>query len=94
MKKKIFISLGVLASIGLGYFIYKKIKDRNKEIIEDGGFTIKVADDATTTTDESDIDNDSSYYLNSEYYSDTTSTTLEEPSWSSDSIEYAQYSMY
>jgi hypothetical protein len=88
MKKKIFISLGVLASIGLGYFIYKKIKDRNKEIIEDGGFTIKVADDATT---ETSIENDSSDYLNSEYYSDT-STTSEEPSWSSsDSSEYTEY---
>jgi hypothetical protein len=83
MKKKIFISLGVLASIGLGYFIYKKIKDRNKEIIEDGGFTIKVADDATT---ETSTENDSSDYLNSEYYSDT-STTSEEPSWSSDSTD-------
>jgi uncharacterized protein YxeA len=90
MKKKIFISLGVLASIGLGYFIYKKIKDRNKEIIEDGGFTIKVADDATTSETETSIKNDSSDYLNSEYYSDSTSAS-EYPSWSSSDTEYGDY---
>jgi len=58
IKKGIFIALSVIATAGVSYFIYTKIKDRNKEIIRDGGFTIKVSDDATTTTDFDDIDID------------------------------------
>jgi hypothetical protein len=89
MKKGIYITLGIIATAGLSYFIYTKIRDRNKEIIQEGGFTIKVSADATTT-DANPTDNgygngsDSYDYGNGSY--DYGSETTEEPEWSSDSI--------
>lgn len=40
MLKTIYWSLGSIAFIGIGYFVYRKIANRNKEIIQDGTFTI------------------------------------------------------
>ena len=70
MKKGIIIALSVIATAGLGYFVYRKISDMNKEIIEDGTFTIKIDDTASTgepTAEDfaeqaEDIALDDSYY--------------------------------
>ena len=48
MKKGILITLTILGAGGLGYFIYRKFADRNKKIIQDGSFTIKVDETAST----------------------------------------------
>jgi len=86
MKKGIIIAISAIAAAGLGYFIYRKIADRNKEIIQDGTFTIKIDDTASTgipseqyfSQEAEDIDLDAeideilSYY--DEYYD-------EAPSW-------------
>jgi hypothetical protein len=53
MKKVILISLGAIATIGLGYFAYRKIADRNKEIIKDGD-TVIIVDKTPDTTTEDD----------------------------------------
>lgn len=53
MKKILLISFGAVATIGLGYFAYRKIADRNKEIIKDGD-TVIVIDKTPTSTTEDD----------------------------------------
>ena len=68
IKKGILIAISVIAASGLGYFIYQKIADRNKEIIKEGTFTIKIDETASTGlptqedfVDEYDDTNDTSY---------------------------------
>ena len=61
-KKILYWSLGSVAFLGLGYFVYRKIKDRNKTFIKDGNFTIVVDDtivadpNQADTVSESDLD--------------------------------------
>lgn len=92
MKKKIYISLAVLGSLGLSYFLFRKIRDLNKQIIKEGSFTIKVADDATTETETTDsYDND----LMDEQIIDGISEYLdseeEAPVWSSNEYDSGSY---
>ena len=77
MKKGIIITISVIATAALGYFIFRKFADRNKEIIEDGTFTIKIDDTASTgaATPQDFTGNESDYY---DYYSYGSS---EAPSW-------------
>jgi len=84
IKKGIFIALSVIATAGVSYFIYTKIRDRNKEIIHDGGFTIKVSDDATTTTDIDDIDDNGSYDYDYGYGYDYGYDYDSDPVWSAE----------
>lgn len=79
MKKGVYITLGVIATAGLSYFLYVKIRDWNKEIIKDGSFTIKVSADATTNNPPVDDEEDYSYLEDNDY--------SEEPAWSSDFID-------
>ena len=69
IKKGILITLGILAVGGVGYFVYRTIDDRNKRIIKEGTFTIKVDETAPSTeidnTDEPDLIESSTY---GEYY--------------------------
>ena len=61
-KKILYWSLGSVAFLGLGYLVYRKIKDRNKTFIKDGNFTIVVDDtivadpNQADTVSESDLD--------------------------------------
>jgi hypothetical protein len=48
IKKGILIAISVIAAAGVGYFIYQKIADRNKEIIKEGTFTIRIDETAST----------------------------------------------
>ena len=90
MKKAVYITLGVIATTGLGYFIYTKIRDRNKEIVQDGGFTIKVSADATTTNTDGYNSYGSIYGSNSytplttpyQYDYNSSSEPIDEPAWS------------
>ena len=43
-KKILYWSLGSVAFLVLGYFVYRKIADRNKTFIKDGNFTIVIDD--------------------------------------------------
>lgn len=88
IKKGILITISAIAAAGLGYFIYQKIADRNKEIIKDGTFTIKIDETASTgvpteqdfySQEEEDAALDDSYY---EYEENIDENIEEAPSWS------------
>ena len=83
MKKGVIITISAIAAAGLGYFIYRKIADRNKEIIQDGTFTIKIDDSASTGIPSeqyfSEEDSYDSYDEILSYYDDEYD---EAPSWS------------
>lgn len=93
IKKGVLITISAIAVAGLGYFIYQKIADRNKEIIKDGTFTIKVDETASTGVPAvEDFDEDVS--LDSNYDNEA-----EAPNWNAyatdsptDSI-YSDYNM-
>jgi len=87
IKKGILITISVIAAAGLGYFIYQKIADRNKEIIKEGSFTIKVDESASTgvpteqdfsTQEQQQEDN----ALDDSYYQPIEDRVDEAPSWS------------
>lgn len=42
VKKILLWSLASVAFLGAGYFVYRKIADRNKDFIKDGNFTVVV----------------------------------------------------
>lgn len=70
IKKGILIAISVIAASGLGYFIYQKIADRNKEIIKEGTFTIKIDETASTgVPTEQDFVENSDYEPNDTGYS-------------------------
>lgn len=101
MKKAVYITLGVIATTGLGYFIYTKIRDRNKEIVQDGGFTIKVSADATTTNNTDNGYGYGSSYGSNDYTPLTTpydyyssSEPIDEPAWSSETDFTTTYGSY
>lgn len=94
MKKKIYISLAVLGSLGLSYFLFRKIRDLNKQIIKEGSFTIKVANDATTTTDNTDTDSYDSDLLDEQIIdgiSEYLDSEEEAPIWSSNEYDSGSY---
>ena len=64
-KKILYWSLGSVAFLGLGYLVYRKIKDRNKTFIKDGNFTIVVED--TIVADPNQADTISESDLDTEY---------------------------
>ena len=84
MKKSLYITLAAFGVLGLGYLVYRKISDMNKEIIDEGTFTIKV--DETASTEGFD-------YLDIDYYDllaflEEYESYGEEPSWTSPYDEY------
>lgn len=89
MKKGLIITISVIATAGLGYFVYRKISDMNKEIIEDGTFTIKVDEVASTgvPTQEDFAQNVTTNFDDSYGYGDIP------PNWGSYSA-YDSYSGY
>lgn len=64
-KKILYWSLGSVAFLGLGYLVYRKIADQNKEFIKDGNFTIIV--DETIVADPNQPDTVSESDLDTEY---------------------------
>jgi hypothetical protein len=90
IKKGILIAISAIAAAGVGYFIYQKIADRNKEIIKEGSFTIKVDDSASTGvpseqdfySEEEEVKAlDDSYYTELDDYNYYDSDIEEAPSW-------------
>ena len=84
MKKSLYITLAAFGVLGLGYLIYKKISDMNKEIIDEGTFTIKVDETAST---------DGGYYSDMDYndllaFLEEYQSYGEEPNWTSPYDEY------
>ena len=57
-KKIIYWSLGSIAFLGLGYFVYRKIADRNKDFIKDGNFTIVIDKTIVADPNQPDIDSE------------------------------------
>ena len=71
IRKGILIAISVIAASGVGYFIYQKIADRNKEIIKEGTFTIKIDETASTG-----IPTQEYFVENNEYDDDTNDTGI------------------
>jgi len=59
-KKILYWSLGSVAFLGLGYLVYRKIADRNKDFIKDGNFTIVIDKTIVADPNQPDIDSDDS----------------------------------
>ena len=82
-KKILYWSLGSVAFLGLGYFVYRKIADRNKKFIKDGNFTIIVDETIVAdpnqpdTVSESDLDLDTGYTPQDFSEEDVTQTDLD-----------------
>jgi hypothetical protein len=57
-KKIIYWSLGSVAFLGLGYLVYRKIADRNKDFIKDGNFTIVIDKTIVADPNQPDIDSE------------------------------------
>jgi hypothetical protein len=91
MKKGLIITISVIATAGLGYFVYRKISDMNKEIIKDGTFTIKVDEVASTglPTEEDFAQNVTTTNFDDSYgYGDVV------PNWGSYDSAYDSYAGY
>jgi hypothetical protein len=87
IKKGILIAISAIAAAGVGYFIYQKIADRNKEIIKEGSFTIKVDESASTgvPTEQDFLTEEEEYIaLDDSYYQPYDDSEEEAPSWSYD----------
>lgn len=57
-KKILYWSLGSVAFLGLGYLVYRKIADRNKDFIKDGNFTIVIDNTIVADPNQPDIDSE------------------------------------
>jgi len=55
-KKILYWSLGSVAFLVLGYFVYRKIADRNKTFIKDGNFTIVIDDTIVADPNQEDTE--------------------------------------
>lgn len=73
MKNKILIGISVLATIGAGYFIYTKIRDRNKTIIPVVGGVIVLEDYPPSVTNQL-VDDEQVDYL-----ADVSDDLIQEP---------------
>jgi len=67
IRKGILIAISVIAASGVGYFIYQKIADRNKEIIKEGTFTIKIDETASTGVPSQEYFVENNNYNNYDY---------------------------
>jgi hypothetical protein len=87
MKNKILIGVSVLASLAAGYYIYIRIRDRNKTIIPVVGGVIVLEDYPPSVTNQlvDDSQNDDLEYLPDDLiYEPLDEGEMIEPMWGSD----------